>query len=141
MSVPNRFAVGLGLIDAIAGLDAKSVKLQSRVGIVTGLVVVGDLIGEGSAREQSIVDETPDLSVSLRSCLSQCPSAAVAYRPASRSYPLSPRSSLGLACCPGPAHSDRSLMSTATASYAPSGPTAVKVTPNQTHVRVARSCG
>jgi hypothetical protein len=66
MSVPNRFAVGLGLIDAIAGLDAKSVKLQSRVGIVTGLVVVSDLIGEGSAREQSIVDETPDLSVSLR---------------------------------------------------------------------------
>ena len=53
MWVPNRFAVGLGLIDAIAGLDAKSVKLQSRVGFVTGLVVVGDLIGEGSAREQS----------------------------------------------------------------------------------------
>jgi hypothetical protein len=100
MSVPNRFAVGLGLIDAIAGLDAKSVKLQSRVGIFTGLVVVGDLIGEGSAREQSIVDETPDLSVSLRSCLPQCPSAAVAYRPASRSYPLSPRSSLGLCLLP-----------------------------------------
>jgi hypothetical protein len=57
MSVPNRFAVGLGLIDAIAGLDAKSVKLQSRVGIATGLVVVGELIGEGSAREQSIVGE------------------------------------------------------------------------------------
>ena len=45
--------LGLGLIDAIAGLDAKSVKLQSRVGFVTALVVVGDLIGEGSAREQS----------------------------------------------------------------------------------------
>ena len=72
MSVPNRFAVGLGLIDAIAGLDAKSVKLQSRVGIVTGLVVVGDLMGEGSAREQSIVSETPDLAVSLRSCLPRC---------------------------------------------------------------------
>jgi hypothetical protein len=72
MSVTNRFAVGLGLIDAIAGLDAKSVKLQSRVGFVTGLVVVGDLIGEGSAREQSIVGETPDLAVSLRSCLPRC---------------------------------------------------------------------
>ena len=100
MSVPNRFAVGLGLIDAIAGLDAKSVKLQSRVRIATGLVVVGDLIGEGSAEEQSIVGETPDLSVSLRSCLPQCPSAAVAYRPTSRSYPLSPRSSLGLCLLP-----------------------------------------
>jgi hypothetical protein len=72
MSVPNRFAVGLGLIDAIAGLDAKSVKLQSRVGIATGLVVVGELIGEGSAREQSIVGETPNLAVSLRSCLPRC---------------------------------------------------------------------
>jgi hypothetical protein len=66
MPVPTRFAVGLGLIDAIAGLDAKSVKLQSRVGFVTGLVVVGDLIGKGSAREQSIVGETPDLAISLR---------------------------------------------------------------------------
>ena len=72
MSVPNRFAAGLGLIDAIAGLDAKSVKLQSRVGIATGLVVVGDWIGEGSTREQSIVGETPNLAVSLRSCLPRC---------------------------------------------------------------------
>jgi class 3 adenylate cyclase len=38
---------GLGLIDAVAGLDVKSAKLQARVGIATGLVVVGDLIGEG----------------------------------------------------------------------------------------------
>ena len=72
MSVRSRFAVGLGLIDAIAGLDAKSVKLQSRVGIATGLVVVGELIAEGSAREQSIVGETPNLAVSLRSCLPRC---------------------------------------------------------------------
>ena len=72
MSVRSRFAVGLGLIDAIAGLDAKSVKLQSRVGIATGLVVVGELIAEGSAREQSIVGETPNLAVSLRSCRPRC---------------------------------------------------------------------
>src|SRR6516225_5840063 len=36
---------GLGLIDSVGRLDVKSVKLQARVGIATGLVVVGDLIG------------------------------------------------------------------------------------------------
>src|SRR5215469_8890706 len=39
---------GLGAIDAVGRLDVKSVKLQTRVGIATGLVVVGDLIGEGA---------------------------------------------------------------------------------------------
>ncbi|MGC2200976.1 MAG: adenylate/guanylate cyclase domain-containing protein, partial [Stellaceae bacterium] len=38
---------GLGVIDAVGRLDVKSVELQARVGIATGLVVVGDLIGEG----------------------------------------------------------------------------------------------
>ena len=57
---------GLGLIDAVGRLDAKSVKLQARVGIATGLVVVGDLIGEGSAQEQSVVGETPNLAARLQ---------------------------------------------------------------------------
>src|SRR4029077_8786762 len=57
---------GLGLIDAVARLDVKSVKLQARVGIATGLVVVGDLIGEGSAQEQSVVGETPNLAARLQ---------------------------------------------------------------------------
>jgi class 3 adenylate cyclase len=39
---------GLGAIDAVGRLDVKSVKLQTRVGIATGLVVVGHLIGAGS---------------------------------------------------------------------------------------------
>ena len=38
---------GLGVIDAVGRLDVKSVKLQARVGIATGLVIVGDLIGAG----------------------------------------------------------------------------------------------
>jgi hypothetical protein len=37
------------LIDAVSRIDIKSVELQARVGIAMGLVVVGDLIGEGSA--------------------------------------------------------------------------------------------
>jgi class 3 adenylate cyclase len=53
---------GLGVVDAIGRLDFKSVELQARVGIATGLVVVGDLIGEGSAQEQSVVGETPNLA-------------------------------------------------------------------------------
>src|SRR5262249_13058482 len=57
---------GLGLIDAVGHLDVNSVKLQARVGIATGLVVVGDLIGEGSAQEQSVVGETPNLAARLQ---------------------------------------------------------------------------
>src|ERR1700720_4041090 len=57
---------GLGLIDAVARLDVKSAKLQARVGIATGVVVVGDLIGEGSAQEQSVVGETPNLAARLQ---------------------------------------------------------------------------
>src|ERR1700720_1365644 len=57
---------GLALIDAVGRLDVKSVKLQARVGIATGLVVVGDLIGEGSAQEQSVVGETPNLAARLQ---------------------------------------------------------------------------
>jgi class 3 adenylate cyclase/predicted ATPase len=58
--------VGLGIIDAVGRLDVGSVKLQARVGIATGLVVVGDLIGEGSAQEQSVVGETPNLAARLQ---------------------------------------------------------------------------
>jgi class 3 adenylate cyclase/predicted ATPase len=57
---------GLGVIAAVGRLDVKSVKLQARVGIATGLVVVGDLIGEGSAQEQSVVGETPNLAARLQ---------------------------------------------------------------------------
>jgi class 3 adenylate cyclase/predicted ATPase len=57
---------GLGLIDAVGRLDVKSTKLQAHVGIATGLVVVGDLIGEGSAQQQSVVGETPNLAARLQ---------------------------------------------------------------------------
>src|SRR5271169_4285002 len=57
---------GLGVIDAVGRLDFESVSLQARVGIATGLVVVGDLIGEGSAQEQSVVGETPNLAARLQ---------------------------------------------------------------------------
>ena len=40
--------------------------LSSRIGIATGLVVVGDLIGEGSAQEQAVVGDTPNLAARLQ---------------------------------------------------------------------------
>jgi class 3 adenylate cyclase len=47
---------GLQLVEAVAGLDtAAETRLRVRVGIATGLVVVGDLIGQGAAQEQAVV--------------------------------------------------------------------------------------
>jgi class 3 adenylate cyclase len=57
---------GLELIQAVGGLKS-SAPLQTRVGIATGLVVVGDLIGSGEAQERGIVGETPNLAARLQS--------------------------------------------------------------------------
>src|SRR5262249_44757277 len=64
--VERAVRAGLGIIDAVSCLDVKSVKLQARVGIATWLLVFGDLIGEGSAQEQSVVGETPNLAARLQ---------------------------------------------------------------------------
>ena len=56
---------GLELIAAVAGLKTRA-PLQTRVGIATGLVVVGDLIGSGDAQERGIVGETPNLAARLQ---------------------------------------------------------------------------
>jgi class 3 adenylate cyclase/tetratricopeptide (TPR) repeat protein len=58
---------GLALVEAVPNLStAASVPLQVRVGIATGLVVVGDLIGAGAAKEQAVVGETPNLAARLQ---------------------------------------------------------------------------
>ncbi len=56
---------GLELIEAVGGLKS-SAPLQTRVGIATGLVVVGDLIGSGVAQEQAVVGETPNIAARLQ---------------------------------------------------------------------------
>jgi len=57
----------LALVEKVAGLDtAAGAPLQVRVGIGTGLVVVGDLIGQGAAQEQAVVGETPNLAARLQ---------------------------------------------------------------------------
>ena len=49
----------------MAGLKIHA-PLQTRVGIATGLVVVGDLIGSGAAQERAVVGETPNLAARLQ---------------------------------------------------------------------------
>jgi predicted ATPase/class 3 adenylate cyclase len=56
---------GLELV-ATAGALKTHAPLQTRVGIATGLVVVGDLIGSGASQEQAIVGETPNLAARLQ---------------------------------------------------------------------------
>jgi predicted ATPase/class 3 adenylate cyclase len=57
---------GLKLVAAVSDLKTRAI-LQTRVGISTGLVVVGDLIGSGASQEQAIVGETPNLAARLQS--------------------------------------------------------------------------
>ena len=56
---------GLELVAAMGALKTQP-PLQTRVGIATGLVVVGDLIGSGASQEQAIVGETPNLAARLQ---------------------------------------------------------------------------
>ena len=56
---------GLELVTTVSGLKTHAA-LQTRVGIATGLVVVGDLIGSGASQEQAIVGETPNFAARLQ---------------------------------------------------------------------------
>jgi class 3 adenylate cyclase len=56
---------GLAVIDAVRALSL-SQPLAVRLGIASGLVVVGDLIGEGAAQERGVVGETPNLAARLQ---------------------------------------------------------------------------
>ncbi len=57
----------LDLVSAVGRLSSQpGVALQLRVGIATGTVVVGDLIGEGASQEEAAVGETPALAARLQ---------------------------------------------------------------------------
>src|SRR5438552_8960251 len=56
---------GLAVINAVGGLAAPE-PLNVRLGIASGLVVVGDLIGAGAAQEHGVVGETPNLAARLQ---------------------------------------------------------------------------
>jgi class 3 adenylate cyclase len=57
----------LAIIDAVGQLKRPDGRAcQARIGIATGIVVIGDIVGEGAAREHSIVGETPNLAARLQ---------------------------------------------------------------------------
>jgi class 3 adenylate cyclase/predicted ATPase len=56
---------GLALIEAVSTLGIQE-PLQVRIGVATGLVVVGDLVGSGEAQERGVVGETPNLAARLQ---------------------------------------------------------------------------
>ncbi len=58
---------GLAIVKAVAELTAPiGSALVTRIGIATGLVVVGDLVGKGAAQEEAVVGETPNLAARLQ---------------------------------------------------------------------------
>ncbi len=57
---------GLAAAEAVAGLETTAGPLSARVGIATGLVVVGEVMGEGEARERGVVGETPNRAARLQ---------------------------------------------------------------------------
>jgi class 3 adenylate cyclase/predicted ATPase len=58
---------GLALAETVGQLKAPTGEaLAARVGIATGLVVVGDLVGEGASQEQAVVGETPNMAARLQ---------------------------------------------------------------------------
>ena len=59
---------GLGVVGSVARLSTgvEGIELSVRVGIATGPVVVGDLIGEGASQESAVVGQTPNLAARLQ---------------------------------------------------------------------------
>lgn len=58
---------GLAIVDGVAALrPAGEAALAVRVGIATGLVVAGDIIGEGASEERAVLGETPNLAARLQ---------------------------------------------------------------------------
>jgi hypothetical protein len=56
---------GLALIETVGKLRVQE-PLQVRIGVATGLVVVGDLVGSGEAQERGVVGETLNLAARLQ---------------------------------------------------------------------------
>ena len=66
-SAEQAVRAGLELAEAVSSLKTPiDVPLAARVGIATGLVVVGDVIGEGASREEAVIGKTPNLAARLQ---------------------------------------------------------------------------
>ena len=56
----------LAVVSAIESMSSGAGALRARIGIATGQVIIGELVGEGAAREQAIAGETPNLAARLQ---------------------------------------------------------------------------
>jgi class 3 adenylate cyclase/tetratricopeptide (TPR) repeat protein len=57
----------INVLAEVAGIELPDgTRVQARVGIATGLVVVGEIVGSGAAQERAIVGETPNLAARLQ---------------------------------------------------------------------------
>ncbi len=63
----NAVRAGLSIVEKVAAGAIGDTHHQVRVGIATGLVVVGELVGTGEAQERNVVGETPNLAARLQS--------------------------------------------------------------------------
>ena len=63
----NAVRAALALIDAVGRLSVGGIRHEARIGLATGLVVVGELVGAGEAQERNVVGETPNLAARLQS--------------------------------------------------------------------------
>ena len=63
----NAVRAALAMIEAVKGLTVGEVRQSVRIGIATGIVVVGELVGSGAAQERNVVGETPNLAARLQS--------------------------------------------------------------------------
>jgi len=65
--VERAVGAALSLIDVVPTLPTRhNTQLEVRLGIATGIVVIGDLIGEGISRDQGAVGDTPNLAARLQ---------------------------------------------------------------------------
>ena len=65
------YSSGLAIIEAIQSLNEtvgreKGVDLTVRIGVATGMVMVGEIVGEGTAQERTVIGEAPNLAARLQ---------------------------------------------------------------------------
>jgi class 3 adenylate cyclase/predicted ATPase len=63
---------GLGIVEAMAGLNRtlrrdKGIEIAVRIGIATGMVMVGEMVGDGMAQERTVIGEAPNMAARLQS--------------------------------------------------------------------------
>jgi class 3 adenylate cyclase len=94
-TIPSgRCAPGLAVIDAVGKLTTPE-PLNVRLGIASGLVIVGDLIGAGAAQERGVVGDTPNLAPTGHT--SHCRRLSAADRCAGRDRRSRPQNLAGFA--------------------------------------------